>query len=158
MSTEYFENKINNCRPDDSAIEVLNDDLSQFELHMTLFEVYSYISLMYAGTYLQRLPPCSIRQQCFLLQCIERIDVLIDTPMLVSLSMLLMVVGINCCYENDRIGVRRRLEYILKKYGIGNFFRMIKIVEESWKANPNGTLWIDWAEIARSKGWLLYVG
>jgi transcriptional activator protein UGA3 len=92
------------------------------------------------------------------LECLRMIDDLIQTRLMVSLCMLLLICGINCYVESDRNSMRRRFALIQEDYKFGNFAKMVQIVEESWRRNPKGRNVVDWASLANEHGWCLYLG
>lgn len=154
----YFEQRIHDCKPDPDLITLVLSDINEFELHMTLFELYSLTSLLYIGMYLQKLPPASQRQQSLLLQSLELIEILIGTKLHVSLTLLILICGIICCTDYDRLQMRNIFNLLLSRYDIGNLPKIIEVIEESWQKNPNGDSVIDWSELVNDKGWFLYVG
>lgn len=153
----YFEARISSCRPNKRLLALVKEE-SSIERHLTLFELYSYVCMFYVGIYIRHLPPKSLKLQTLLLQSLELIDILIDTVMVVSLPLPLLIAAQTCYMPNDRDDMRRRLENVSKGYHVGNFARMVEIIEESWELNPDGSKIVDWTEISHNRGWNLYVG
>lgn len=149
---------IDTCCPYNSNVNLLINNPQELELQMTLFELYSYVCKIHLNMYLKMLPPSSIEQQLLLMKCLRCIDCLIDSRLVVALSMLLLICGTLCCTERDRIDMGKRFKHILKSYEVGNFPKVIETVEDFWIKNPRGIECIDWAEIVQEKEWVLYVG
>lgn len=153
-----FEQKLEACKPKESHFKLLLKDEKLYEEHMSLFRLYKYTVKLYLEIYLRRSTACSIEQQYVLLKCLDLIDTLIETPLRVSLPMLIMICGITCCTEIDRRRMRAHLDRMHQSYSFGNFEKIIEIIELTWERNPNGNVHIDWSELAHERGWCLYVG
>ncbi|CAH2356024.1 hypothetical protein CLIB1423_43S00232 [[Candida] railenensis] len=153
----YFESRISSCRPNKRLLALVKEE-SSIERHLTLFELYSYVCMFYVEIYIRQLPPKSIKLQTLLLRSLELIDILIDTVMMVSLPLPLLIAAQTCYMPSDRDDMRKRLQNVSKGYHIGNFARMVEIIEESWELNPDGSKILDWTEITHNRGWNLYVG
>lgn len=150
--------KIDQCSPWPSHMRMLAHDQNQLSLHMALFELYTYVCRIQLGTSILRLAPSSIAQQRLLLKALVLVDLLLDTPLNVSLSLLLLVCGVTCWRTYDRARMRFRFEHQQNQYEIGNSRRIQEVVEGVWLENPNGDVCIDWAEFANRNGWSLYTG
>ena len=152
-----FEEKVSNTRPNLNVLALVKDE-TLVESHMTLFELYSYICMIYVGIYLRKLPPASTKQQMRLIKSVELIDILINGHLYVSLPFTLLITGINCCTREDREEMTARLDEVSSRYNIGNFRKMRVIIKDAWEMNPDGTKVVDWASLAAKRNWKLYAG
>lgn len=153
-----LQQEIEASRPSAAHHAIKESSPEEWSYHMILFELYRRICTMYMFTHLKKMPPVSVEQQELLLECLRMIDDLIQTRLMVSLCMLLLICGINCYVESDRNDMRGRFEQIQENYKFGNFTKMVQIVEESWRRNPEGKNVVDWAGLANEYGWCLYLG
>lgn len=150
--------QIDNCSPWKSHVRMLSRDQTQLSLHMALFELYTYICRIQLGASILCEPPSNILQQRMLLKALMLVDLLIETPLNVSLLLPLVVCGVTCWRAYDRESMRHRFQLHRDMYSLGNLKRVQEIVEEIWLANPTGDVCIDWPEFAKEHGWSLWVG
>lgn len=153
-----FQDKISTCLPSEMHLEILEQSPKELALQTKLFELYVLICQIHLHSGVIRLPPVLFQQQDLLSQAIELIDQLMDTRMIVLLSLLLLVCGTTCCTEYDRERMRERFRKARLTYHVQNLTRIEETVEEVWTRNPDGNGVVDWAALAEEKGWNLYVG
>lgn len=153
-----LDRKIDNCRPWKSHMRMLARDQNQLSLHMALFELYTYICRIQLNASILSLAPSATTQQRWLLKALVLVDLLIDSPLNVSLLLSLVVCGVTCWRAYDRERMRERFQIHQHLYLLGNLKRVQEIVEEIWLANPTGDVCIDWPDFAKDHGWSLWVG
>ena len=156
--SEMYETRVHNFTLAESCTASLITDSDDVEMHMMLFELYLNVCLIYIGNYISKLPTNSVKQQTLLLKCLKHIDFLLETRMKVSLTFLLLMVGILSVTPADRHAMTQRFKMLRQKSCDTTLSKIIEIVHESWELNPDGLLPVDWADIACSRGWDLYVG
>lgn len=149
--------KIQQAQPNEKQMTLIMNNKGELELHLTLFELYRLTCRMYLLLYIKQTQPSSSEVQMLLLNSFAYIDILVDSPMTASLSMLLLICGISCCNLSDRNQINDKFKKIYEKYRAGNVRRVWDIVEESWRRNPDGNICIDWVEICEEYGWKLSV-
>lgn len=150
--------KISGCVQSLLHLQILELDPKELTLQRKLFELYVLICKIHLNTVVMRLPPSLVQQQDLLLQALELIDELLDTRMIVLLSLLILVCGMACCTSYDRDRMRERFRKAQLRYHVQNLTRIEETVEESWVRNPDGNVVIEWAALVEEKGWNLYVG
>lgn len=155
---QNFRTKIDQCKPLESHILILELDAEEMDLQMSLFDLYNGICCIQLESLIYQIPPWSNVVQRYLMKCLQLIDKLLNTRVRVALSMLLLVCGMACVTTEDRNEMRQRFEALLVGYDVGNLPRIKETVEETWVRNPLGNTVIDWAELVQEKGWNLYVG
>lgn len=155
---KLFQDKISTCVPSLLHLLILELNPAELSLQTKLFELYVLICQIHLNTGVIRLPPSLFQQQDLLLQALDKIDELMDTRMIVLLSLLFLVCGLVCCSNYDRDRMRERFKEAQLRYHVQNLARIEETVEEIWVRNPQGTAVIDWAALAEEKGWNLYVG
>lgn len=168
LRSEFYENaisvhdlilvRIENCEPERVLVEMLKVDMEQHDLHVALFELIKMLCRMQLATSVMKMPPVSLQQQQMLFKSLALIDRLTPTKLKVALSFPLLVCGMNCYTDRDRALMTSRFRLQVNQYEIANLQRMEEIVEETWVANPTGQVCVDWTDVARDKGWNLYVG
>lgn len=156
--TAEIKGKIDTCHPSDTHLELLGNDPKAREIHTALFQLYIFASRIQLGTSIQKLPQCALSQQHLLLQSFKLLDMLLVTPVKVALSLLILVCGVLCCNERDRLRMTTMFRMHLKQYEIGNLQRIEETVLEAWQLSPEGNTCLDWADLVRDKSWHLYVG
>lgn len=154
---DEFSARIDACGPEQVHIDLLQLADDQ-DLHMTLFELYLCVVRMQLATSIMKLAPNTIPQQRLVVKSLALIDALLDTKLKVSLSLLILVCGMNCCTAVDREHITGQFRLHMEQYQMGNFQRVEETVLEAWECNPDGNLCIDWADLVKQKGWNLYVG
>lgn len=154
-----FKARIDELAPSKLHLEMLRRDPEDKELQVHLFNLYVIICRIQLGTSIMRMPPTMVEQQRSLIRALKIIDEkLLHTRFRVSLSLLILVCGLLCYRDYDRIKMRQRLAGFQADYYVGNVNRIEETIEEAWIDNPDGTQVMDWAELAQRKGWNLYVG
>ncbi|QEO20561.1 hypothetical_protein [Candidozyma auris] len=153
-----FSVKIETCQPSELHLEILESNPFDLALQTKLFQLYVLICQIHLHTGVIHSPPASFQQQDLLFRALELIDELIETRMVVSLSLSLLVCGITCCTDYDRERMRERFKKAQSTYFVQNLTRIEETVEEAWVRNPDGSAVVDWAALAEEKGWNLYVG
>lgn len=149
--------RVTQACPNQIQMSLIINNKEELNLHLTLFELYRQTCRMYLLLYIKQTQPSSSEVQILLLVSLSFIESLIESRMTASLPMLLLICGISCCNESDRIQIRDKFQRIYKKYKAGNVRRVWDIVEESWIRNPDGNLCIDWVGICEEFGWKLSV-
>lgn len=153
-----LDRKIDHCSPWKSHMLMLARDQNQLSLHMALFELYTYICRIQLNASILSLAPSATIQQRWLLKALVLVDMLVDSPLNVSLLLALVVCGVTCWRTYDRERMRERFLIHQNLYLLGNLKRVQEIVEEIWVANPTGDVCIDWPDFAKKHGWSLWVG
>lgn len=159
VSNRYDEllNKAQLACPNEKQISLIKNNKEELDLHLTLFELYRLTCQMYLLLYIKQTQPSSSEVQMLLLTSFTYINILVESPMTASLSMLLLICGISCCNQSDRNYIRAKFTKIYNKYKAGNVRRVWDVVEESWCRNPDGNICVDWVEICKEYGWKLPV-
>lgn len=157
-TVEKFNERLTAAKPWKSHIGLLEQNPQEFEVQMSLFELYVCVCRMQLATSISQIPPSSAQQQHLLMKALELVDLLLPTKVKVALSLLLLMCGITCVFQDDRDEMIQRFRKHLNQYEIGNFQRIEELVEEAWARNPDGNKCVDWAELGYERGWNLYVG
>ncbi|ODV81320.1 uncharacterized protein CANTADRAFT_24308 [Suhomyces tanzawaensis NRRL Y-17324] len=147
-------NKVRYCEPLKSQLDQLPTE-EEKEKHLKLFELYRITSKMYLALYFKQLQPNSSEVQNLLLSSLKIIDELIETYMKGAFNMSLLICGISCCNEYDRMILDKKFQKIYSSYKVGNVKRIWHIVKESWRRNATGGVCIDWIDICNDFGWKL---
>ncbi|ODV80801.1 uncharacterized protein CANTADRAFT_88710 [Suhomyces tanzawaensis NRRL Y-17324] len=159
-ATEQFnilQRKLQNCLPSAVQMELIMHDEKELELHLTLFDIYMYTSQLCLNSQIKEMTPESFEIQKILVNALNCIDVLIDTKMVASLSLALLVCGVACSTDCDRREMEQRIERVRKVYPVENVVRIVDVIHQVWAVNDHGKVCVDWAEICRKKGWELAV-
>lgn len=156
--SEEIEEKINNCKPNQTHLDLLKDSPMDYDIHVRLFELYLYACRSQFATSIQKLPLCAIIQQRILLKSLRLLDSLLLTQVRVALSLLILICGLLCCTKRDRTRMTSLFRMHSHQYQIGNLQRVEETVLEAWEMSPDGAECLDWADLVRDKNWHLYVG
>lgn len=156
--SEEIEAKINDCKPNQTHLDLLKDSPADYDIHVRLFELYLYACRSQFATSIQKLPQCAISQQQILLKSLRLLDSLLLTQVRVALSLLILICGLLCCTKRDRTRMTSLFRMHSHQYQIGNLQRVEETVLEAWEMCPDGAACLDWADLVRSKNWHLYVG
>lgn len=156
--TAELTEKLNHCKPSATHLELLKNDAQAQKTHLALFELYVYACRIQLGMSIQQYPLCTLSQQQLLLKSLKILDELLVTRLKVALSLLILVCGILCCTDRDRIRMTSLFRMHSNQYEIGNLQRIEESVLEAWEMNPDGKLCLDWADLVADKNWHLYVG
>lgn len=148
---------IHYCTPNQSQISHISHDKSEVDLHLTLFELYRLTCQIYLLLYIKQTQPLSSEVQLHFMNSLSYIESLMNSKLVPSLPMLLLICGMCCCNEYDRTQVHSIFDKVLATYTVGNVGRVWQIVQEAWKRNPHGNLCIDWTDICDEFGWKLSV-
>ncbi|ABN67401.2 putative transcriptional regulator [Scheffersomyces stipitis CBS 6054] len=154
---DQLKEKLKRCQPNIQQMEPIIDDKHEVELHLTLFEVYSYTCQLSMNYQIKGMPASSAEMQSILVNAVSCIDILVDTKLVSSLSLSLLLCGITCCTATDRLDMEVRIKKIQSAYEVANLTRMVDIIKEVWKRNSNGNVCIDWVEVCNEKDWNLSV-
>lgn len=154
---DQLKEKLKRCQPNIQQMEPIIDDKHEVELHLTLFEVYLYTCQLSMNYQIKGMPASSAEMQSILVNAVSCIDILVDTKLVSSLSLLLLLCGITCCTATDRLDMEVRIKKIQLAYEVANLTRMVDIIKEVWKRNSNGNVCIDWVEVCNEKDWNLSV-
>ncbi|KAK6201696.1 putative transcriptional regulator [Scheffersomyces amazonensis] len=149
--------RIFDCQPNVGQMQHIMDDQKEVEYHLTLFDVYLYSCQLCLNYQIKNIAPASNEMQSILLNALNSLDVLLDTKLVSSLAMSLLICGITCSTPIDRIEMEERFKRIKRHYKVANVTRVLDIVREVWKRNNNGQLWIDWTQICVEKNWDLSI-
>lgn len=156
IDEKYHEltNKINCCEPVQSQLDQLSSD-EERESHLKLFQLYRITGKMYIAIYIKQTQPMSAEVQNYLVSALSLISDLINTNLISSLNMSLLICGISCCNKFDRLNLDSTFEKVYSHYHVGNVKRIWDVVKESWRRNSTGTACIDWIDICNDFGWKL---
>lgn len=149
--------KVENCSPNNIQVKILSKNMKDLENHLTLFELYRNTCKIYLLLYIKQTQPKSSEIQFLLLDSFKLLDVLMHSNLTTSLVMALLVCGMCCTTELDRLEIRNKFERVYSCCKVGNVTKALRIVEECWRQNPDGELCIDWVSICEDFGWKLSV-
>lgn len=146
--------EVEKCQPHEIRVSL---DLTQndLEAHLALFSLIKYACELLL-LQIESIPPSSNRLQTILIHALDHIDRIIDTRMIPCLGFPLLMCAIVAYKEEDQVTMRRQIERLMQTYFVGNMEKIYCVINEAWKINKEGNLCIDWAEIAKGKGWLLF--
>ncbi|KAK6197604.1 transcriptional activator, Zn-finger [Scheffersomyces amazonensis] len=144
-------NKIEYCQPNETQMNQL-EEIDQAN-HLKLFELYRITCKMYLSLYLKQSQPISSEMQNYLINAQGIMDELIQTNLISSLNMSLLICGISCCNKFDRQNLNDKFCSIYERYQVGNVKRIWDVVREAWRRNPYGIVCIDWLDICNDFGW-----
>ncbi|EGW34787.1 uncharacterized protein SPAPADRAFT_145253 [Spathaspora passalidarum NRRL Y-27907] len=150
---DELERRLAQCQPNINQMNGIPDE--ELELHLTLFETYSLTCQLCMNYQIRKIPPVSIEMQSLLLNTLKHIDILIDTKLMTSLAFPLLICGITCSSENDRLKMIQRFQKVSQDYKVANLKRMFNIVKQVWERNMDGKIYIDWNEIVQENNWHL---
>ncbi|CCE88695.1 Piso0_001472 [Millerozyma farinosa CBS 7064] len=146
--------QLNEVAPSKSQISILAESPEEdLESHLTLFELYRQVSHIYLALYIKRVQPCSSEIQLLLMKSLDAIDELIDTRLVTSLHMSLLICGVTCGNDLNRDRIRQFLDRVYERHKSGNLIRVREIIEEAWIRNKKGDFCVDWVEICKDFGW-----
>lgn len=144
---------INECEPKSNQQCFL--DHSDLENHLTLFEAFRNTCKLYVLLYIQETQPRASEVQLILLDTFKLIDLLINCNLRPAIGMVMLICGICCCYPVDRLEMQRKFAKLHASYKVVNLDKVRHIVEQSWVANPDGNINIDWPDLCEKIGWKL---
>lgn len=147
--------KIDNCQIDESMFH--NSSPEEIALHKQIFALYRLVCKLNWVLHLKGSPPCSNELQLILVRIMEAIDRLIDTNMLIVLCFPLLMAGTTCYTKHDRQRMEINFASAIRKCPIRNVKRAWDLVQETWRRNPDGEVYVDWADICEDFGWQLCV-
>ncbi|KAK6464925.1 transcriptional activator, Zn-finger [Scheffersomyces coipomensis] len=146
-----LDNKIDFCQPNQNQLNQLSyEDQAN---HLKLFELYRITCKMYLFLYIKQTQPISSEIQNYLIKAQTIINELVETNLVSSLNMSLLICGISCCNTFDRQNLNSKFLKVYEKYHVGNVRRIWDVVKESWSRNKNGNICIDWLDICNDFGW-----
>lgn len=164
LRLEYYNHissRVNKLRAEIVACQLqrgqMTQDLEEIDMasHIILFELTKYsceIDLLQ----IEKIPPSSYKLQAIFISASNCLDKLIGTRMIPCLGFPLLMCGMIAYKAEDQKSMRTRMENILQTYAVGNMEKIYCIIKEAWKQNTDGNMCLDWAEISREKGWLLF--
>ncbi|RLV93120.1 hypothetical protein JA1_002699 [Spathaspora sp. JA1] len=151
---EQLEKRLTECHPNLNQMQGIKEQ-GEIELHLTLFETYSLTCQLCMNYLIRKIPAKSVEMQSLLLTILKHIDVLIDTKLMTSLAFPLLICGITCSFECDRLKMIALFNKLSQDYKVASLTRMFKIVEQVWQRNLNGQIYVDWNEICKENNWHL---
>lgn len=143
---------LQNTKPHTISLCYLKSD-DDLELHLTLFEVYKLSASIYLKTLLKKVPPISLEIQHLVVDLLPCINIIIGSSVQASLCFPLLVAGISCISQSDRLFIREKVSEMSSSFPVKNFQRILVIIEEVWKINRNGHDCIHWFDISSRLGW-----
>lgn len=126
---------------------------SQLHNHHTLFEAFRNTCKLYVLMYIRDLPPRTPEVQGVLLETFKLLDVLIECDLRAAVTKIMLLCGLACYKEMDRIELRHKFTRLQTYYKVFNVHNVRHIVEQIWIANPDGLLTIDWGETCEKMRW-----
>lgn len=152
-------NELDDCSPNPENIKLLLDNSSnEFEFQMTFFELLNLTTKIHLNSSIKKLTPNNFEQQKLLIQCMERIDIIINTRMATALPIVFLICGVNCIEIEDRKIMIEYINKVFQCHRFGNYKRILDVIEEIWLRNINGDKLITWNMICEEKGWTLSIG
>ncbi|CUM65843.1 uncharacterized protein PRCAT00003492001 [Priceomyces carsonii] len=147
---ESLKEKIENC-----ALEKLDicPNHEDFKFQETSFSLYKNTCWLYWYLYIKRIPPVSIEVRRLVFTSQSYIKVLIESGCNIGLCLPLIVVGISCIFDTDRVAMTFLFKEITGKSPVNNVNKAWTIVQQSWSMNPKGCLCINWGDICCMNGW-----
>lgn len=128
-------------------------DPSELHHHHTLFEAFRNTCKLYVLMYIRDLPPRTPEVQGVLLDTFKLLDVLIECDLRAAVTKVMLLCGLACYKEIDRIELRHKFTRLQTYYKVFNVHNVRHIVEQIWLANPDGLFTIDWGETCEKMGW-----
>lgn len=144
-------NKIQACKPRKNQECFI--DPSELHHHHTLFEAFRNTCKLYVLMYIRDLPPRTPEVQMVLLDTFKLLDVLIECDLRAAVTKVMLLCGIACYKEVDRMELRHKFIRLQTYYKVFNVHNVRHIVEQIWLSNPDGLLTIDWGETCEKMGW-----
>lgn len=145
--------KINECEPQSNQQCFLEE--ADLEDHLTLFEAFRNTCKLYVLLYIQETQPRAPEVQLILLDTFKLVDLLINCNLRPAIGMIMLICGLCCCYPADRMEMQRKFTRLFTHYKVFNLNKVRHIVEQSWVANPDGNINIDWPDLCEMIGWKL---
>lgn len=158
LKAQQLMEELDNSTPNHEHVELLLSDVSELESQMTFFELLNLTCKIHLNSTIKQLPPKSYEQQHLLIQCFDRMEIVLDSKMMTALPIVFAICGSIAVTEDDRDFIRRCTEKSLLDYKLGNYRNIVELIHEAWKRNPNGDLVLNWHTIASEKGWHLSIG
>lgn len=143
--------RITSCKPRKNQECFI--DPAELHFHHTLFEAFRNTCKLYVLMYIRDLPPRAPEVQEVLLQNFELLDILIECDLRAAVTKILLLCGLACYREIDRIELRNKFTRLQSYYKVFNVHNVRHIVEQVWLANPDGLLTVDWGETCEKMGW-----
>lgn len=128
---------------------------SELANHHTLFEAFRNTCKLYVLMYIRELPPRTPEVQAILFDTFKLLDVLIECDLRAAVTKVMLLCGLACCKELDRIELRNKFTRLQTYYKVFNVHNVRHIVEQIWVANPDGHFTIDWGETCEKMDWTL---
>lgn len=150
-----LETRISLCQPNAQQLAMLPQD--QVQDHLTLFKLYRNTCRLYLKLYIQQTQPQLSEVQHVLVESFALIDEIAELPLKGSLPMALLICGISCCSELDRVEMKNKFNRLFSVYRVGNVRRVWDVIEETWRLNPKGSVCVDWVAVCEDFGWKLSV-
>lgn len=150
-----LESRISLCQPNAQQLAMLPQN--EVQHHLTLFKLYRNTCRLYLKLYIQQTQPQLSEVQHVLVESFALIDEIAELPLKGSLPMALLICGISCCTELDRVEMKNKFNRLFSVYRVGNVRRVWDVIEETWRLNPKGSVCIDWVAVCEDFGWKLSV-
>ncbi|CDK24496.1 unnamed protein product [Kuraishia capsulata CBS 1993] len=125
----------------------------ELELQLTLFEIFQLTAKIHLNQSVNKVNQSCLEIQYLNTQLIERLDVVLGTPVECCLCFPLFIAGMNCITERDRDLMRSRFENLKRRYSWKNVDRAEIIMLKFWELNPTGERFVDWYGIVKDLGW-----
>lgn len=158
LKAQQLTSELDNSAPHHEHIQLLLNDVNELENQMTFFELLNLTCKIHLNSTIRQLPPKSFEQQNLLIQCFDRMEILLDSKMLTALPIVFTVCGITSVTKDDRDFMRQCIKNSLLDYKLGNYKNIVELIYEAWDRNPNGDLTLNWHTLASEKGWHLSIG
>jgi hypothetical protein len=126
---------------------------SSSSYHVALFRVFVLTGHLYLRQSVLRSNSTAIESQLLVSQLIEASRFIVGTPAESALLFPLFVAGVDAATAEDRVGVSELLDGLWVSCGIKNIRTARALMEEVWERNECGERYVDWAVLARDRGW-----
>ncbi|KSA01672.1 uncharacterized protein AC631_02546 [Debaryomyces fabryi] len=145
--------KLNKCRPLETHIAVLAGDVKDLRLHTDFFELQRLSCILYVLMRIKKIKPRAPISQGYLIRALEKMESVCDSRLATCMGFPMLICGMTCCEEEERIIMRKNMSTILRNCPNGTFKIIVSLVEETWKMDPEGETFPNWGDLAHQKGW-----
>lgn len=145
--------RVDACEPKQNQQCFISEE--ELEDHLVLFEAFRNTCKLQILIYIQSLRPKAPEVQLILVDTFKLIDVLIRCRLRSAISMVLLICGLCCCFQGDRVHLKKQFEEMQTYYKVHNVKKIQILVEHSWVINPNGDMTVNWEDLCEEFGWVL---
>lgn len=145
-----IEQRIWTEKPDPEILINLEDQ--ELKLQIALFEAFQQVAVLHLYQSALRMNSASFLVRCAHHHLLKFLTPLLTTQVEGCLIFPMFIAGICCADSNKRQYILELFAGLARRVLAGNVQQVESLMQEVWRHDQNGRMYVDWNEIADSKG------